>query len=469
MRKLILGLLLLFCFAFAQGVPARAQSGGANQIATTTKEGVQYVSARAMASVLRGTVYWYSKSERMVVQLRRTKVQFEAGQKTARINSDKVTMTAPAYMQGDRLMVPLDFFTSKDFTSAIDASLLIKIEDLNTVQSAGTAPAQSVLPSSTQMPPGPAKRTTPFKAPSTGPIEELGIEEEEEHVISLVPGGNDKRSSKKGTSSRRRAPAKNTRASSKGKTQLTATEEAVAATVITAPAPVSTAQQRKLIVVDAGHGGKDPGGKKRCGLSEKEINLKIALELEDKIEKENYFDVLLTRKADTFLSLSERSEIANKNKASIFISIHANAHSGSAQNGFEIFFMSEDASDPWAAEVAKAENAGEIESMMEQDPLLYVLGRNSDLNEGAILAGLIAKEMHTRTIFVNRGVKQAPFYVLRGTYAPSVLVESGYMTSPKDCKNLSVKRNQEKIAEAIYEGIKQYAKLKGWTMEKTKR
>ncbi|MHB0996755.1 MAG: N-acetylmuramoyl-L-alanine amidase family protein, partial [Elusimicrobiales bacterium] len=224
---------------------------------------------------------------------------------------------------------------------------------------------------------------------------------------------------------------------------------------------------RKKIVIDAGHGGKDPGGRKLFGLKEKELNLLVAKELYEQLKKEKTFDVLLTRSTDEFVPLADRSLIANNFKADIFISIHANANRDRREKGFEVYFMSEKASDPWAAEVADYENSvvGLEDGAVQADPaamLLHSMARNEYLNEGSRLAGLVSAEMEKRTPFANRGVKQAAFYVLRGTYAPGILVEMGFMTNSHDQKNMNDKKVRVKIANSLYRGVMRYAEMKGW-------
>ncbi len=223
----------------------------------------------------------------------------------------------------------------------------------------------------------------------------------------------------------------------------------------------------KRIVIDAGHGGRDGGGRQIFGLKEKTINLKVAKLLLWKLEKVKGFKVSMTRDSDVFVPLRERSKIANEYGADLFISIHANASRHKRNQGFEIYFMSENASDPWAAEVADYENSviRFEEKQEEPDPaalLLHSLARNEYMNEGSKLAGYVAKEFDKRTPFVNRGVKQAAFYVLRGTYAPGILVEMGFMTNRKDQANLCKLSVRKKIADSIYRGVLNYAKMKKW-------
>ena len=224
---------------------------------------------------------------------------------------------------------------------------------------------------------------------------------------------------------------------------------------------------RKRVVIDAGHGGKDAGGRKAFGLREKEINLLTAKELYNMLKDEEIFDVLMTRTSDVFIPLNERSRIANDYKADLFISIHANASRDRRAKGFEVYFMSENASDPWAAEVADFENSviGLEEGESAVDPsalLLHSLARNEYLNEGSQLAGLVSKELEKSTPFVNRGVKQAAFYVLRGTYSPGILVELGFMTNTRDQQAMNDKKGRTKIANSIYKGVMKYAQMKRW-------
>jgi len=175
----------------------------------------------------------------------------------------------------------------------------------------------------------------------------------------------------------------------------------------------------------------------------------------------------MTRDSDVFIPLSQRSAIANNFKADIFISIHANAAGRASENGFEIFFMSETASDPGAARTAEYENSVIGMEDPESRPdvaamLLHSMARNEYMNDGSRLAGLVSGEMESVTPFKNRGVKQAAFYVLRGTYAPGILVEMGFMTNASDQKKLNNGAIRLKIAKSIYNGVLKYAEMKGW-------
>ncbi|MFA5162622.1 MAG: N-acetylmuramoyl-L-alanine amidase [Elusimicrobiales bacterium] len=226
---------------------------------------------------------------------------------------------------------------------------------------------------------------------------------------------------------------------------------------------------KRLIVIDAGHGGKDPGGSRRRGVVEKTLNLAVAKELSALFKNNAVFTALLTRATDYFIPLDGRCDIANSKTADMFVSIHANAHKRRSERGFEVYFMSEDAKDPWAKQVAASENAVrglESASVPREGLLLHSLARAEYMNESAVLAGFIAASLAQKSPVRNRGVNQAPFYVLRGTYAPAVLVEMGFMTNPKEAALLSKASVQKKIAQGVYDGVMAYAKSKGWNKKK---
>lgn len=222
----------------------------------------------------------------------------------------------------------------------------------------------------------------------------------------------------------------------------------------------------RTIVVDAGHGGKDVGAVGPHGTYEKDVNLQVARGLADLLNAEGRFRVILTRSDDRFLTLQERSSIANKAKADLFISVHCNAGLNAASSGFEIYFLSEKATDDEAAAVARRENAvieleglgGKARGKVEE--LLWALARNEHINESSTVAAHIARQAGKRLGSQNRGVKQAGFYVLRGTSMPAVLVESAFITNPKEEGLLRSTRYQQRIVDAVYAGLLDYEKRK---------
>ena len=234
------------------------------------------------------------------------------------------------------------------------------------------------------------------------------------------------------------------------------------------PLAISQAHKKMRIMVDPGHGGKDPGAV-RSRYREKDWNLDVAKELA-RLLKKGGFEVQMTREKDTFIALSERSKKANKFKADLFVSVHTNASKNRNANGFQVYFRSEKATDKEAAEVAALENeAMQYEEVHYNfvDALLQSLAKNEYINESSKLAGYVRNAVYKQPgigIAVNRNnsVRQANFYVLKGVNSPAILVEMGYISSTKDRGRLSNGTVRDRMAQGIYNGIREYAKKEGW-------
>lgn len=217
----------------------------------------------------------------------------------------------------------------------------------------------------------------------------------------------------------------------------------------------------KLIVIDMGHGAHDPGAIGYNGLKEKDVTLDIGLKL-GRIIKENFpqIEVVYTRTDDTYLTLDERTALANKKKADMFISIHANASKNKDAHGVETYFLNF-TKEHRAKEVVARENASTLEGVDEVQEILKDLIVSSKYNESSLLAMSIQKNLVNKIRFeyqeVNDlGVKQGPFYVLLGAAMPSVLVETSFITNPTEGKRLADENYRSKLAEGIFEGIKEY-------------
>ena len=229
-----------------------------------------------------------------------------------------------------------------------------------------------------------------------------------------------------------------------------------------------TKYQVKTIVIDAGHGGKDPGCLGKTS-RESHVALKIALEL-GRIIEENLKDVkvIYTRKTDKFIELHERARIANKNGADLFISIHCNAASSKAF-GTETYAMGLHKT---AANlgVAKRENSvildeNDHESNYEgfdpnsdEDHIFIAQFTNAYVSQSVSLASKIETQFKNRVGKKSHGVKQAGFLVLWKTAMPSVLVETGFLTNINEEKYLNNKTNQVLMASGIYRAVKEYKK-----------
>jgi len=227
---------------------------------------------------------------------------------------------------------------------------------------------------------------------------------------------------------------------------------------------VSLARQLGLnvrtIVIDPGHGGKDPGCRSKSGAKEKDIVLRLAKILAKKIKKELGCKVYLTRTSDVFLSLEQRTAIANMKKADLFISLHVNAHKSSKVRGVETYFLNI-ATDERSVVVAARENATSEKNISDLQTILNDLMLNTKIQESSRLAHEVQKGMVSYVSNSYRkprdlGVKQAPFYVLIGAQMPAVLVETGFLTNPTEGKKLLTGGYRSCIAEGISGGIKSY-------------
>ena len=224
----------------------------------------------------------------------------------------------------------------------------------------------------------------------------------------------------------------------------------------------------RKIVLDPGHGGKDPGAVGPRGTKEKDVNLRIAKSLKKKLEQNFSYQVVLTRSDDRYLGLAERTAIANMENADLFISIHVNANRNKRAYGMETYVMNARASDRYAAEVAARENAvtsnsmGEFGSVLEE--ILVDMQRTNKVNESSKLASSVQRGMVNYIAkrydrVKNLGVKKAPFYVLIGANMPSILVEVGFISNKTEEKRLRTDKYVENLSSAMALGIDRYAKL----------
>jgi N-acetylmuramoyl-L-alanine amidase len=223
----------------------------------------------------------------------------------------------------------------------------------------------------------------------------------------------------------------------------------------------------RTVVIDAGHGGKDPGAV-GSRTQEKNITLSIALKLGDYI-KQNFSDVkvIYTRDTDVFVELHRRAQIANENHADLFISIHCNSARNSSAYGSETFVMGIDRSRA-NLEVAKKENAAilyeedYLETYDGYDPnspesnIIFTLFQNEYLNRSLDLASLVQDQFRERAKRVDRGVKQEGFIVLYRATMPAILVEAGFLSNAREEAYLASAEGQDHIASAIFRAFRDY-------------
>lgn len=219
------------------------------------------------------------------------------------------------------------------------------------------------------------------------------------------------------------------------------------------------------IAVDAGHGGEDYGASGRGGTREKDINLMVARELARQFKLEGY-DVFLTRKSDAFISLGDRSLLANQEGADIFISIHCNAAASrrKREGGFEIYFLSEDATDQEAEDVSRFENMEPERTGLLTDEnkkaaqVLFSMARTEFINESSLLCHMVSRAVDRRVPISNRGVKQADFHVLHGVQMPSILVEMAFIDLPSEEKKLRQRKFRTAMVDAVVTGVQNFEK-----------
>ena len=246
-----------------------------------------------------------------------------------------------------------------------------------------------------------------------------------------------------------------------------------AATAAPTPAPEPPATNRagsyslarqlglgvRRIVIDAGHGGHDPGTIGRGGLQEKELVLDIALRLERLVRRDLGADVILTRSTDVFIPLEERTAIANSRGADLFLSIHANSSRNASARGIETYFLNF-AQNPHAEAVAARENAISPATLKDLQNLVKAITLNSKIDESRDFAAAVQEHMvagvRTEHVVRDRGVHTAPFYVLIGANMPAVLAEIAFVSNPEDEKRLRAGEYREVLARSLLSGVKSY-------------
>jgi N-acetylmuramoyl-L-alanine amidase len=243
---------------------------------------------------------------------------------------------------------------------------------------------------------------------------------------------------------------------------IVAAGEAAGETEVAVQAPRRTGPFR--VVIDPGHGGKDPGTTGRNGTREKQVVLSIARKMYERLKDEPGVEPLLTRDRDVFIGLRDRSGFAVENDADLFVSVHANWSSNRNATGFETYFLSA-AKTEAAREVAMRENAsvqyenGEsYAAMSDLDFILAGLDRNENVRESSRIAGYAQNALRQVRGTPDRGVKQAGFWVLVGASGtmPTVLVEVGFLSNPDEERVLRSDAGQRQVADSLVEGILAY-------------
>ena len=264
-----------------------------------------------------------------------------------------------------------------------------------------------------------------------------------------------------------RVPGRNTRvaAAAKESPAVAKTTDTPKPTTAAANARGGYSLSRQLglgisrVVIDPGHGGHDPGAQVR-GLNEAELVLDIAQRLERLLVNEPGVEVVLTRRTNAYVALEERTAIANRSPADLFLSIHANASGNAAVRGFETYFLSF-APNSEAEAIAARENAGSARRMGSLPDIVKAIALNNKIDESRDFASMVQASMQdllrkTDRNARNLGVKQAPFMVLIGATMPSVLVEVSFLTNRDEATLLRSQNYRQQIAEALFAGVMKY-------------
>ncbi len=517
MRKLVLASL-----AVLLALPACAQraavllAGRYHDPVETYQAGPDvYLSADTVGKLYGAQVYWYQVAGRIEMTLRGRKMVFFVASKDARVDGKPIELSLPVLLRADEAWIPLAFLESPTFvswsgikTDFHPRTRLLSIDKRSTVgrlrwfsykdftrleletdaRLAYSASARGVLGVEIQVPlgiidgsedgeigdglvaaysltqaprsarlavrlakPGLTWRAKVLRDPHRVALDVYRPGVDPSEVVEPVSAVAQKRS----------------------KAARAVPSAAKAAAVAAAPAasPLGSGHRRLRIVVDAGHGGKDPGATGPDGIQEKDVTLLAAKQLARLLAQDGVFDVRLTRDDDTFVPLSERSRVANDWGADLFVSLHCNASKTPRDEGFEVYFESEHATDPQAEQLADFENSSlQLENKPAAEDaaaqmLLGELSKTEYINAASQLAALMARDVSKRVGIEDRGVKQAGFYVLRGTHAPAVLFEMAYLTNRRDEVRLQSPRFRRKLVDGVYAGILDYAKRQGWLSE----
>ncbi|MDE2314597.1 MAG: N-acetylmuramoyl-L-alanine amidase, partial [Elusimicrobia bacterium] len=374
-------------------------------------DGQEYVAVRDLAAVSGGSVYYFSVSGRVDLRLPRADAEFVAGSDEAKINGRGFSMPGKARWHWNEAYVPVSLLASPAFSAATG----IALADPPVSAPASSDPKQTAAPT-------PASRA-PDKAPT--------------------------QTSAAATAAASPAPTQN------------------AASPALPPAETAAQTHRLIrVVIDPGHGGKDSGAIGVRRLEEKNVNLLAARQLAGIFRKDKRFDVIMTRDSDVFIPLSGRSAIANNDDADVFVSLHCNSAPERGRNDFEIYSMSDHATDPEAERLAEYENSvvkleGKPSQETQAQLLLDEMGETEFYNDGAKLAAFVEREADKRFPKLDGGVRKADFYVLRGTHAPAILVEMDYINSRKGARKLTSKSFRKKLMTCIYKGVLDYLKAEG--------
>ncbi len=220
---------------------------------------------------------------------------------------------------------------------------------------------------------------------------------------------------------------------------------------------------RRVVVVDPGHGGVDPGATGISGTYEKDLVFEYAKALKRELEATGHYQVMLTRNRDIFLRLRDRVSLAQRSDGDLFISLHANTHSSNRIRGASVYTLSENSSDAEAAALAAKENKADLIAGVDLNrqtevvgQILIDLAQRETMNSSKHFANLLTKELGRSVRLLNNSHRFAGFAVLKSPNVPSVLVEIGYMSHPSEERRLRSPEHRRRMANAMHRAIERY-------------
>ncbi|HEU4438159.1 MAG TPA: N-acetylmuramoyl-L-alanine amidase [Methylomirabilota bacterium] len=442
---------------------------------TVTDDGAAYIAPDGLAAMLRGA--WHVKGDRATLTIGKHTAEFVRGHSSARVAGQTVTLDSAARVVGHSWLVSRDFLakglprlspgvsvvalseTRKPQAKTVQGS--VSLEEMRyrsyptftrVVIETGARLAYAVVAGEDEV-----RVRLPGLSLSTARIEEIGDGLVQEVRLEPMNGVAVLRVVLEGTA----GEVKHTTLQDPYRLVLDVYRPREPGSE---PGKSGQMEPLKLIVLDAGHGGHDTGAVGPSGLMEKDIVLDVTRRVARMVESGLGVKVVLSRDSDVFVALRERTNFANKHRADLFVSIHANAHPQAVSEGVETYFLSSEASDNAARQVAAVENgvvqleaaggARQKGDMLKS--ILWDLAQSEFQEESSYMAETVQDSMSQSLRLVNRGVKQAGFYVLGGAAMPAILIEIGFLTNRKEEKKLGTAEHREALARAIYAGLAEY-------------
>ncbi|MDD5491847.1 MAG: N-acetylmuramoyl-L-alanine amidase [bacterium] len=477
----------------------------------------KYLDVSDLADFLAADIKWLSVSKKVILSLKGVRIEFTYFGKTATINNQKIKMSSVCRLEKGDLYVPLSFVVSRSFTKPVgvrikydESAKTLKISQIPNITGVKAQQEEGlsrlILETQEKMYyessldavnkitidvyKGVLDQDKNYTVPNNALITNMNLEQKSNKVSWIIEACPEFEYSVKLVENPWRIvvdikktgaqvcppepeitvstqPAQVTEVKVPPVTPEFSLPPVIVPEIKTSPEkPKKTSARIRNIVIDPGHGGRDPGAIGQYGTKEKDVNLALAFKLAQQLHEKTNLQVILTRKEDEFIPLADRTQIANDKKADLFVSIHCNSGLDKDAKGFEVYFLSERATDMEAEAVANIENS--VIDLEEKSPvtdklkaILWSLTLNEFVNDSSELCSFVVGRVNEMDVdLVNRGVKQAGFYVLRGAKMPAVLLECAFLSNKREERLLKKGAFSDKMTEAIYRGIMDYIERK---------